>query len=338
MSVINNPHDRFFKEVFSRPDVAAGFLHQYLPEAVSAEIDVSTLQLRKDSFIDPDLQQQFADLLYSVRLSDNHPAWVYVLFEHKSYPDPLTAFQMLRYMVRIWEQELRGGGSALAPIIPIVIYHGAHPWHEATNLGDLYHGPRALRAYWPTFAYHLCDLSQENEATVRGVLFLQGALLVMRAVSRTDFADRLPAIMRLLAQLTNEVGAVEYVIAVLRYVSATRAEATPDLLRKAMDAASIDAKEELMSNWVEDLIEQGMQKGVQLGKTEGEIEGITKGRTEEAVRLVENLLQHRFGTLDANLRSRLAQLPVERLETLSTVILDAHSMTDVHDYLNRVLP
>ena len=134
--------------------------------------------------------------------------------------------------------------------------------------------------------------------------------------------------MARLTQLTNEAGAVEYVVTVLRYVSATHPEATPDLLRKAMDAASIDAREDLMSNWVEDLIEQGMQQG----KTEGKIEG----RTEEAIRLVANLLHHRFGAQDANLQARLAQLPIERLETLSTVILDAHSMADVHAFLNRV--
>ena len=74
MSVLNNPHDRFFKEVFSRSDVAADFLRHYLPETVSQQVDLATLELRKDSFIDPDLQQQFADLLYAVRLSDHRPA------------------------------------------------------------------------------------------------------------------------------------------------------------------------------------------------------------------------------------------------------------------------
>ena len=130
-------------------DVAADFLRHYLPEPVSQQVDLATLELRKDSFIDPDLQQQFADLLYSVRLSDHRPAWVYVLFEHKSYPQPLMAFDMLRYMVRIWEQGLRGGDGSLAPIIPIVIYHGPQAWREPTNLGDLYQGPAELRVYWP---------------------------------------------------------------------------------------------------------------------------------------------------------------------------------------------
>ena len=227
--------------------------------------------------------------------------------------------------------------ALLAPIIPIVIYHGPEVWREPTNLGDLYQGPAELRVYWPTFAYHLCDLAQANEATVRGVLFLQVALLVLRAVFRTDFVEQLPAILRLLARLTNEVGAIEYVVTVLRYVSGVRADATPELLRKAIDAASIDAGENMMSNWVEELIEQGMEKGLEQGlekgMEKGMEKGLEKGKTEEAVRLVENLLRHRFGPLDASLHARLVQLSVERLETLSTMILDARTIADVNDYL-----
>jgi predicted transposase/invertase (TIGR01784 family) len=147
MSVLKNPHDRFFKEVFSRPEVAADFLRQYLPAEVSQLLNTATLRLRKDSFIDPDLQQQYADLLYAVRLIDKRPAWVYVLFEHKSYPQPRMAFDMLRYMVRIWEQGTRGKEGALAPIIPIVIYHGPQPWREPVNMAELYQGPQELRLY-----------------------------------------------------------------------------------------------------------------------------------------------------------------------------------------------
>jgi len=123
--------------------------------------------------------------------------------------------------------------------------------------------------------------------------------------------------------------AIKYVITVLRYVVGVRTDATPALLRKAIDAASIDAGEGLISNWVEDLIEQGIQIGTQKGKAEGP----TESKAKEAIRLVKNLLQHRFGPLDANLRAYLAQLPVERLETLSTVILDARTIADVNDFL-----
>ena len=42
------------------------------------------------------MQQHQADLLYQVRLHDGQIAYVYFLFEHKSYPDRLVALQLLR--------------------------------------------------------------------------------------------------------------------------------------------------------------------------------------------------------------------------------------------------
>jgi hypothetical protein len=163
---------------------------------------------------------------------------------------------------------------------------------------------------------------------VRGVLFLQVAILALRAVFDDDFVDRLPAMLRLLARLTNEAGAVEYVLTVLRYITGVRPEATPELLRKAIDAAAIEGGEELMTTWVDDLIEQGKQIGMAAGKVKWKAEG----KAEEALRFVESLLQYRFGPLDARC-ARLAQLPLERLEALSTVILDAHTIDDVNAFL-----
>lgn len=57
MSDLDNPHDKFFKEAFSRPEVARYFLAQQLPPAVLAHIDLDTLALQKDSFVNPELAE-----------------------------------------------------------------------------------------------------------------------------------------------------------------------------------------------------------------------------------------------------------------------------------------
>ena len=136
MSELSNPHDRFFKETFSRIEVARDLLANYLPAEVVALLDLDTLEARPDSFIDADLQEQFADLLYKVQLRDGREAYVYLLLEHKSYADPATPFQLLRYEVRIWEQDRRNG-EELRPIIPLVLYHGREQWQVATDFGKL---------------------------------------------------------------------------------------------------------------------------------------------------------------------------------------------------------
>jgi predicted transposase YdaD len=55
MSELRNPHDLFFRETFSRLEVARDFLENYLPAEVVAALDLGTLKLQKDSFIDNEL-------------------------------------------------------------------------------------------------------------------------------------------------------------------------------------------------------------------------------------------------------------------------------------------
>ncbi|MEW6220673.1 MAG: Rpn family recombination-promoting nuclease/putative transposase [Thermodesulfobacteriota bacterium] len=66
MSEVANPHDRFVKEVLGRPDTARDFLANYLPPAVVACLDLSSLDVVKDSFVDPQLAEHLSDLLYQL--------------------------------------------------------------------------------------------------------------------------------------------------------------------------------------------------------------------------------------------------------------------------------
>ncbi len=54
---ISNPHDRYFREVFSNPDIVRDLLSNYLPAAVTQALDLTTLTLEQDSFVDEELRQ-----------------------------------------------------------------------------------------------------------------------------------------------------------------------------------------------------------------------------------------------------------------------------------------
>ena len=86
MAEIVNVHDRIFKEMFSRKDGARDFFANYLPEDILKRLDLERIEIVKDSFIEKELREYFSDILYTVYLSDS-PAYLYMLFEHKSYPD-----------------------------------------------------------------------------------------------------------------------------------------------------------------------------------------------------------------------------------------------------------
>jgi predicted transposase YdaD len=60
MEPITNPHDKFFKEVFSRRSDAVEFLQNYLPSEILKVIDVQSLEYTKETFVDRHLKDYFS--------------------------------------------------------------------------------------------------------------------------------------------------------------------------------------------------------------------------------------------------------------------------------------
>jgi predicted transposase/invertase (TIGR01784 family) len=220
MSEMVNPHDKFFKEVFSHKDGARDFFTHYLPEEILKLLDLKEIEIVKESFIEKDLKEYFSDLLYKVSLAKS-PAYLYMLFEHKSYPDRLTALQVLEYMVKIWRLHLKQNpGKGLLPlIIPLVVYHGAEPWRSGTRLMDLLSGPtEALARYIPDFQFLLYDLTKYKDEDIKGMIVSRVGLLVMKHIFRDDLPDLLKRVMELLAELSDTKRALDYVETIIRYV------------------------------------------------------------------------------------------------------------------------
>lgn len=81
MDKLPNPHDRFYKELFSQPDTVADFVRHYLPEHLVAAIDLASLEIVKESFVDEELRQYFSDVLFGVKLKRGGEAFIYILLE-----------------------------------------------------------------------------------------------------------------------------------------------------------------------------------------------------------------------------------------------------------------
>ena len=126
---IENPHDKFFKETFSRLDILTDFLQAYLPSDVFEALDLTTLVREADSFTDGDLGEHFADLVFTV-LSGRKAITITLLLEHKSYYEESPHFQLNQYLLNLWAHQVKGK-KPLTAILPIVIYHGQRRWKNA---------------------------------------------------------------------------------------------------------------------------------------------------------------------------------------------------------------
>ena len=143
---IRNPHDAFFKQLFSQPDQAEQFLSTFLPTEISSHLDLMTLESQPESFVDADLQSHYSDLLYKVSLHNGQLGYLYLLFEHKSYPDRRAILQLLEYQLRIWQQV--ASKPPWPVVLPILFYHGASRWTYPTAFQAFFEVPRTVAAVY----------------------------------------------------------------------------------------------------------------------------------------------------------------------------------------------
>ncbi len=324
---LSNPHDRFFKEIFSRQEAARDFLQHYLPPEVRDHLDLSSLEISKDSFIDPELQEHFSDLLYKVTWRGGPETYIYLLFEHKSYPDPLIAWQLLSYSVKIWQQD-RKQQQPFRPILPLVVYHGQQGWSVALHFTALFDElPDALRPFVPEFRYWLCDLSQYSEveikAKVEGTVILQVVLLLLKYIWQDDVRERLKEMMDLLRELGQQETGLEYIRTILSYVSGATDKITAAELEEIVIEAFSEG-EALMPTIAEQWIEQGRTEGLEEGREEGREEG----QRETEMRLLRRFLQHRFGISLDHFDKQLKTLGLAALTQLSDAAFEVASLVE----------
>ena len=297
MNELNQAHDRFFIDTFSRKEVAVDFLQCYLPGEISSLFNFSTLEISKDSFIDESLGKFFSDILYSIELNNNQKAYVYILFEHKSHPEPLVAFQLLGYMLRIWQLAQKQNKS-LRPIFPVVFYHGVEKWKVGMDFKNLFLLPQELEPYLPNFRYWLCDLSRYSDAEIKGQMMLQVTLLIYKNIFSNTFPERLPEIIALLKEMLDGKTGLAYMESLFRYIAAAGRNVTEENFKQAITTAIPEGgmiMSTLAQKWYDEGKLQGYDEGKLKGYDEGKKIGINEGILQGLYDYIELALEFRFG-------------------------------------------
>ena len=330
MAERSNPHDEFFKYALGRPETARDFLSNALSPGVTALLDLATVELASGSFVDTHLRAHFSDLLYRVKLRDGHDAYVYMLFEHKSYPEPQIAFQLLKYMVRIWERAMRDK-TALAPIMPLVIYHGAEHWRIGRNFQALLSLSPELAPYVPEYRYWLYDLSEYTDDEIKGEVLLRTALLALKHIYDEDLAEKAPGILALLRNLAASQSGLEYLEALLRYLATGSSKLTDVDLERAVEAVFSAGGDEIMTTIYE--------KWVQKGRLEGRLEG-RQETLQEGIQLgldgIELALDAKFGADGLRLLPEIRKIKdINQLKAVQVVVRTARTPDEVRHALRQ---
>ncbi|QTA81269.1 Putative recombination-promoting nuclease, RpnA-like [Desulfonema limicola] len=218
---IINPHDKLFREAGGDKAFASDILKNYLPRDVLKLIDLNTLEISKDSFIEKELKDYYSDLLYKINLADK-PGYVYILFEHKSYKDRLAPLQVLEYMTKIWRLHLKQHKKEPLPvIIPMFLYHGQSRWKD-TKFSDLMNDSASLLSdYVPDFKYIMLDLTQYPDEEIKGAVLSRVVMLLFKHIFDPDIIEKLPGIFSLMQEIIEAENGMQYLEVILRYIFST---------------------------------------------------------------------------------------------------------------------
>jgi predicted transposase/invertase (TIGR01784 family) len=294
---IQNPHDRFFKETLGKVEVAKDFLNNYLPGNIIKVIDVDTLEPQKDSFINKELQEGFSDLLFKANIN-NREGYIYFLFEHKSYTRKDIAFQLLRYMMEIWEtKSKKEKADELPVIIPLVVYHGKDRWKIGTTLGEMIVGykdlPEDIKKFTPNYEYLFYDLSQFTDDEIKGEAQLRILFTTLRDIFTKDSKSLQDSVFRAvsyLRELDDKKTGIEYFETLMRYIFNARADLTRadfNEVVKKIETTYPEGSEVVMTLaeiFREEGKEEGILKGMEVGAKQGKIE-VAKNAIREGMEL-----------------------------------------------------
>ncbi len=339
MDKIPQPHDKFFKETFSQPKIARDVIQHYLPPEIVDTLDLNSLELQKDSYVEK-MQEYLSDMLYRIQMKDGNSAFVYFLFEHKSFLDKWVTLQLLRYMVGIWEQmrvEAKSdeGGKrpfTLAPILPIVIAHGEKKWNIGQKFDDLFDMPTEMEMYFPNFSYKLIDLSEASDEAIVGLAETRFVLEIMRYIRTKELFGEIVRVSRLI-QMGKDDELVSYLIPIgFYYMMQYRNDLTVDDLRQATTLANLPQGDDVMATLADRLRNEGFQLGVEQGVQQG----VQQGRQQGVQEIILKLLQSRFQTVPKNIAAKLRTIhDFDVLTQLATTTGTVASLDDFTDQMQQ---
>ena len=271
-----NPHDRFFKETFSKKEEVQDLIVNTLPEELTRGIDFTSLQLDNTSYIDNKLKENFSDIVYNCKYKGKETIKIALLLEHKSYKPAYPHIQILRYLLNIWETNIKQK-EKLIPVIPIIIYHGKEKW-QTKRFIDYFTGiDKELEHFLPEFEFLLTDLSDYSDEEIQNLfqtITVQISLLLMKNIfEEIKLLNKLPIIFSKINAIVETEQGEKFLLSVFSYL---------------LYSTEIDEKE--LMKTITPISKKGGEI-IMTTATRLRQEGIKEGRREERRNMILKLYQ-----------------------------------------------
>ena len=309
-------HDAIYKRFFGEPEMVRSLIEDFLPPALAAELDFSTLERLPAEHVSETLQKRAGDLVWRVRRQDGSPCYVAILLEFQSAPDRFMALRILNYVGLLLEALAKTeevAGSGLPPVLPIVIYNGTRPWNAAEDVADLFAAMSPLlRMFCPRLRYFLLNVRAVPASALRD----KG---IAAQLVRLEQAEDVEGVREIVRDMLVRFQGPEYTRLRRQFVVWLKWEVLRrnDAEQNLEEVNELDEVEAMlghnMDKWQEKYIQIGKSQGITLGREEGREQGISLGREQMLFSLVgEGLLPLGTAAAKANMSEEEFRERMER--------------------------
>jgi len=314
-------HDGLYHRFFSDPAVVAQLLREFVAGPWLDGLDLDGLERVGTKFHADTGERREGDLVWRIPRREGGDAYVMLLLEFQSTPDPWMALRMLVYAGLLWQQLVREQrlmpDGRLPPILPVVLYNGDPRWRAPVDLVDLIGLPDAspMWQWQPGLRYHLIDEGAFSPGDLEGRGGLPALLFRLENSSAPDQLVGLADAV--LAWFARHPGFQAARAVFVELLGAAMAPLGPGVQvpEKLLEVRNMLATR--IEQWRQQLLLEGEQRGEQRGQQRGE------------AALLLRLLERRFGVLPGWVRVRVAAADTAIVEEWGLRLLEAASLEEV---------
>ena len=295
----NTNHDNFVKKVMENPVAASEFLEEFLPAQYIDMLDLTTLKVEKESYVEDSLKSRLSDIVYSLQTKPNDAGktdttLVYTLVEHQSSPDYMIAFRLWKYSLLLLERHTKKRNK-LPVIIPLVLYNGKKKYNVPMNLWELFTYPILAKKAMAD-DYHLIDLNAMNDNDIDYEKHLSFVLYTLKHIHDRDTLKMLEQAMQKCTKALIIDKGKDYVHTklILWYSDSKVPAENKQLLEQLIiDNLPKEDTDNIMRTIADTYIEEGVEKGIAIGEARGVEKGIEKGANTKALEIARRMLQEK---------------------------------------------
>ncbi len=176
-----------FKDAFTKKEVVAGFIEQFLSPQVVQQTNLESLELLHHSFINTSSELFFSDLLYTAEIA-NHRSYFYFLCELEPYSNEIIRSQLLRIIVHFLDTfaKSESENKKFPALYPVVLNFRDGEWSKVRSIKELFSDSHGVQQFIPEFVFNEFNLIGVPEHLIKGPHPLQQLLTVSRQTLNSD--------------------------------------------------------------------------------------------------------------------------------------------------------